>query len=61
MPHFFDHVKWVVGRDTIEEALEVTDGFTLNGITEKITVPILVTHGADDAQVPVEKAHKTYD
>lgn len=61
VPHFFDHVKWVVGRDTIEEALEVTDGFTLNGITEKITVPILVTHGADDAQVPVEKAHKTYD
>lgn len=61
VPHFLEHVMWVVGRDSVEQMLEVTDGFSLNGVTEKITVPILVVHGAGDVQVPVEKAHKTYD
>jgi fermentation-respiration switch protein FrsA (DUF1100 family) len=33
----------------------------LEGVMEKITVPLLVTHGANDRQIPLEYAHKQYE
>ena len=33
----------------------------LNGVAEKITVPLLITHGAGDRQIPVRYAHETYE
>ena len=35
--------------------------FTLDGVAEKITCPLLVLHGAADRQVPLEHAHRTID
>ena len=61
VPHFFEHVMWVLGTDTVEEALEVGDPFTLDGVLDLITVPILIVHGEDDRQVPVAKAKETFD
>ncbi|WP_322470457.1 prolyl oligopeptidase family serine peptidase [Hydrogenophaga sp. SNF1] len=61
VPHYFDHVKWVLGKNSIEECAEVFDRFTLEGILDRIRVPIYITHGADDRQIPVSEAHQTYE
>jgi fermentation-respiration switch protein FrsA (DUF1100 family) len=56
-----DHVKWVFGKDSIEEVLAVTRRMTLEGVIDKVTCPILITHGENDRQVPLHHAQKTYD
>lgn len=61
VPHYFEHVKWVLGQDSIEACLPITDGFTLKGVLDRIKVPVYVTHGADDRQIPVADASRTYD
>lgn len=60
VPHVFEHVKWVLGADSIEECVRIASGFTLEGILDRIRVPILITHGKEDRQVPVADAHTTY-
>jgi dienelactone hydrolase len=60
VPHFFEHVQWVLGTNTIEESVQVADRITLRGILDRVRVPILITHGELDRQVPVESAHLTY-
>ncbi len=61
VPHLFDHVKWVLGADSVEECAQIADGFSLHGILDRIRVPILITHGEQDRQIPVEDAHATYE
>lgn len=61
VPHFFEHVMWVLGAETIDEVLKIAEGFTLENVAEKVTVPILIVHGEKDIQVPVEKARMTYE
>lgn len=56
-----DHIKYVFGTDTVEEALAVTRRMTLEGVMQNVTCPILITHGEADKQVPLEYAVKTYD
>lgn len=61
VPHYIDHVRWVLGQKTLEACMEVADGFTLDGVLGHIRVPIYITHGAEDRQIPVVDAQKTYD
>ncbi|MBI2768941.1 MAG: prolyl oligopeptidase family serine peptidase [Burkholderiales bacterium] len=61
VPHYVDHVKWVLGRETVEDCIQVTDKFTLDGVLDRIRVPIYITHGEDDRQIPVADAVKTHD
>ncbi|EYS85940.1 hydrolase [Cupriavidus sp. SK-4] len=61
VPHFLEHVQWVLGADSVEECLDTASGFTLKGILDRIRVPILVNHGELDRQVPVESAYLTYE
>lgn len=61
VPHYFDHIKWVLGQESIEDCLKITDNFTLEGVLDRIRVPVYITHGEDDRQIPVADAHKTYD
>ncbi|GII67272.1 alpha/beta hydrolase [Sphaerisporangium krabiense] len=61
VPHIFEHVMWVLGQNTIEDCLKVADGFTLRGVLDRITVPILITHGENDRQITVDKAVSTYE
>ena len=61
VPHYWDHVYWVWGVNGIDEFMEVTKGMHLNGVAEKITCPILITHGANDRQINVKYANQTYD
>ena len=54
-------VPWVFGIDDPAELSEFARQFTLDGTVEKLTCPLLVIHGANDQQVPVEQAHRTID
>ena len=61
VPHLMEHIRWVLGKQTIQECLEEADRFTLDGLLDRITVPILICHGQEDRQIPVEDAVATYD
>lgn len=61
VPHYWEHVQWVFGKDTLEEFLDFAPSMTLAGVCEEITVPFLVTHGEDDRQIPMEYAVAQYE
>jgi alpha-beta hydrolase superfamily lysophospholipase len=61
VPHYWDHVMWVWGRDTMDDFMALMPQVTLNGHMQNMTVPFLVVHGANDRQIPIEYAHQTYD
>ena len=41
--------------------MEYAPQISLVGVVEKITVPFLITHGANDRQIPLAYAHQSYD
>jgi hypothetical protein len=45
----------------MDEFTEKTQHMHLNGVAEQITVPILITHGVGDRQIPVTYARETYE
>ncbi|WP_353509350.1 alpha/beta fold hydrolase [Intrasporangium sp.] len=61
VPHYWEHVQWVFGKDSLEEFLEFAPLMSLEGVCEQITVPFLVTHGEDDRQIPFEYAVAEYE
>lgn len=61
VPHYWDHVMWVWGKPTLEEFMEFVPRVTLAGHMQNMTVPYLVTHGANDRQIPLEYAHQSYN
>jgi len=61
VPHYWSHVHWVFGATDMDDFLEKAKGMTLDGVMERITVPFLVTHGAEDRQISLEYAHRSYD
>jgi naringenin degradation protein FdeB len=52
--------QWILGLNDSDAALERAKLFSLAGVADKITCPVLITHGQDDRVVPVEAAHKLY-
>jgi pimeloyl-ACP methyl ester carboxylesterase len=61
IPHYWEHVRWVWGAQDMEEFLALCPAITLDGHLDRITAPFLITHGAQDRQIPVEYAHRTYE
>jgi pimeloyl-ACP methyl ester carboxylesterase len=65
VPHYWEHVLWVWGKQGSEQDLDAfldfADDVHLNGVVENITVPFLIAHGANDRQIPVEMAHRSYE
>lgn len=61
VPHYWNHVMWVFGCDSMEEFLAKAEGMTLNGIMDRITIPFLVTHGEKDRQIALDYAQQSYD
>ncbi len=59
--NWVEQLKWVVGKDNIEDILEVAKQVTLEGVADKITCPFLVMHGENDRQVPLWHAEKTFE
>jgi len=54
-----EHALWYYGAASPEEAYAKIAQMNLDGIAERITCPLLVVHGANDRQVPVEQAQRT--
>jgi dienelactone hydrolase len=61
VPHYVEHLKWVLGKDSMEECLEVAARFNLRGILDRIRCPILIVHAQNDRQIPVVDAQRVYD
>lgn len=59
VPHYWDHVGWVFGKNSVEEILEESAKLTLQGILHQIECPILVVHGENDRQIKLEQARQT--
>jgi dienelactone hydrolase len=55
------HIMWILGVHTIEEALKKLEAYRLDGVVQKMRCPFLLTHGADDEQVPLADARALYD
>jgi pimeloyl-ACP methyl ester carboxylesterase len=61
VPHYWEHVLWVWGHSDLDEFIRFADGVHLDGVVERITVPFLIAHGANDRQIPLEYAHRSYE
>ncbi len=62
VPHYWAHVMWAFGADTMEDFLEKAKDMNLNGgHMDGVKVPFLVTHGAKDRQISVDYAQDCYD
>src|SRR4051794_2891450 len=61
VPHYWEHVLWVWGHTDLQTFIEFADDVHLEGVVERITVPFLVAHGANDRQIPLEYAHRSYE
>jgi dienelactone hydrolase len=60
VPHYWEHVMWVWGKSNLEDYMAFVPRITREGVIDKITVPLLITHGANDRQIPVEYAHQSF-
>lgn len=58
VPHYWDHVAWVFGVKTVEEVIKISEKISLSGILDRIRCPILVAHGENDRQIPLEFARR---
>jgi dienelactone hydrolase len=56
-----DHLFWILGVKTREEALARLEGFRLDGVVQKIRCPFLLVHGEGDEQIPLATAQKCFD
>jgi dienelactone hydrolase len=61
VPHYWEHVQWVWGTPTLDEFMALAPSVSLAGVLHRIHVPFLVTHGANDRQIPLDYARSTYD
>jgi dienelactone hydrolase len=61
VPHYWAHVMWVFGATDMDDFHVKTKDMDLNGHMDRIKVPFLVTHGANDRQIGVEYAHQAFE
>ncbi|WP_039387919.1 alpha/beta hydrolase family protein [Novosphingobium sp. MBES04] len=61
VPHYWAHVHWAFGAEGQEDFLEKSKDMNLNGHMDRIAVPFLVTHGANDRQISPAYADDLYD
>ena len=55
------HIMWILGVDTLDEALKKLEPFRLDGVVQKMRCPFLLVHGADDEQIPLADAQALFD
>ncbi|MBG6119766.1 MULTISPECIES: alpha/beta hydrolase family protein [unclassified Sphingobium] len=61
VPHYWAHVHWAFGAKDQDDFLAKSETMNLNGHMDRIKVPFLVTHGANDRQISVAYADDLYD
>jgi pimeloyl-ACP methyl ester carboxylesterase len=54
-------LPWVMGTQSMEEALERAESFKLSGVLQNLRQPFLIVHGAKDAGVPLDDAYKVLE
>jgi dienelactone hydrolase len=55
------HIMWILGVDNLNDALKHLEGFLLDGVVQRMRCPFLLTHGADDEQIPMADAQALFD
>ena len=55
------HIMWILGVDSLDAALKKLEAYRLDGVVQKMRCPFLITHGADDEQVPLVDARSLYN
>lgn len=61
VPHYWAHVMWTFGAESLEDFLGKSADMHLNGVMERIRVPFLITHGAKDRQIALSYAQQSYE
>ena len=61
VPHYWEHVRWVFGAADQDDFMRMAENMHLDGVVERIKVPFLVTHGANDSQIPLHWAERTFE
>lgn len=56
-----EHALWVYGAKDTDDAARKIDAMTLEPVIDRITCPLLVVHGENDRQVPLDQAQLTVD
>jgi pimeloyl-ACP methyl ester carboxylesterase len=54
-------LPWVMGTESMEEALQVAESFKLDGILRSLKQSFLIVHGANDVGVPLEDAYRVLE
>jgi dienelactone hydrolase len=57
----FWQLPWVMGTETMEQALEKVKAFTLADALPHLTQPFLIVHGAHDSMIPLPHAQQAID
>ena len=57
----WQHLLWIFGVTTKDEALKKLEGFRLDGVVQRIRCPFLLVHGEGDAQIPLATAQKCFE
>jgi len=57
----WEHLLWIFGVRTPEEALRRLEGFRLDGVVQKIVCPFLLLHGQGDSQIPMATAQRCFN
>ena len=57
----WQHLLWVFGVASKDEALKRLEGFRLDGVAQRIKCPFLLMHGEGDQQIPLALARRLYD
>jgi len=55
------HICWILGVTTVEEALKKLEPFRLDGVVQRMRCAFLLTHGADDEQIPMADARALFE
>jgi dienelactone hydrolase len=55
------HIMWILGVDSLDDALQRLEGFRLDGVVQRMRCAFLLTHGADDEQIPMADAQALFD
>ncbi|MEY9862032.1 alpha-beta hydrolase superfamily lysophospholipase [Catenulispora sp. GAS73] len=57
----FWQLPWVMGTDTMEQALEKVRDFALADALPRLNQPLLIVHGADDKAIPLSDARQAFE
>jgi dipeptidyl aminopeptidase/acylaminoacyl peptidase len=55
------HFRWIMGCETMDQAIEKAERFSLVDVAPRITMPFLIVHCDEDRTVPVASAYKLFD